>query len=90
LYCILTLQLDNESELGKADFKVREKHDPRNMNFKNYTIRNLQIPGMDITILLYFCGRGEKIIFADCVVCRLLISRTPVIVNILWFYETKC
>jgi len=49
--------LDNESELGKADFKVREKHDPRNMNFKNYTIRNLQIPGMAITILLYFCGR---------------------------------
>jgi len=55
--------LDNESELGKADFKVREKHDPRNMNFKNYTIRNLQIPGMDITILLYFFADGVKKLF---------------------------
>jgi len=74
--------LDNESELGKADFKVREKHDSRNTNFKNYTIRNLQIPGMDKRYYYIFAD-GEKIIFADCVVCRLLISRTPVIVNIL-------
>ncbi|XP_066935673.1 uncharacterized protein [Clytia hemisphaerica] len=41
--------LQSTEELGKPDFKVNIEHDPRNINFKKHTLRNLRIPELAST-----------------------------------------